>query len=530
MKKKGHAPNYLKSCLLFLLSIGVFLSCASSPAKPLGNAVSRTTQPLSSTCAAIGLLASTQYAPETVFVLDQVLVTGLAPEIDTLILEMQARHGIDLQPLYEIDLHYLNDLPQQPRYANHNDLLPHFPEGRLGEMRIRQYQIQSGHPVEIVVCEINALRSDIEVSVYADPNYLVSTAQWSIEGSPWSQGGAWGAGPGFGRAVESDFLTQPALSEFQHGIGLFDPSGNRLVSPRGAGVRVGVFDTSPFDPNTNEVIGIDVPSPLPYLDLHVRSPQLTTQLQNQLPGSVAINNVSEHGLFISSLLHSIAPESEIHLIRVLEDHGRGDLFSAVQALSTFIDEAHLDIENGTLIGAVINLSLGTHQPFLTENTLPEEIAALETTMHTAVGYGLMIVAAGGNDSSSPMTTNDAQKPAKYPQVLGVAGSTTTGGSSCFSNSGDIAAPGGNGEANCSIPNCELTPEKCLIGRALHSETGYIYWAGTSFATPLVSGQAALLLSMGHPPQDTQSIIVNSATTGADPALGAGIINFPQSLP
>jgi subtilisin family serine protease len=75
----------------------------------------------------------------------------------------------------------------------------------------------------------------------------------------------------------------------------------------------------------------------------------------------------------------------------------------------------------------------------------------------------------------------------------------------------------------------------LTSLVRNSKTGqYIraHWVGTSFATPLVSGLAALLLEAGESPADVRRIIGNSAvkTSAYEVSLGDGVINIQNSLP
>ena len=64
--------------------------------------------------------------------------------------------------------------------------------------------------------------------------------------------------------------------------------------------------------------------------------------------------------------------------------------------------------------------------------------------------------------------------------------------------------------------------------------GYAYWWGTSFAAPLVSGQAALLLESVENPFDVTERITNNVNdvNGDDQSnvVETGIINVPNSLP
>ena len=110
-------------------------------------------------------------------------------------------------------------------------------------------------------------------------------------------------------------------------------------------------------------------------------------------------------------------------------------------------------------------------------------------------------------------------PAQYPSVIGVSASNALRQRSCFSNWGDIAAPGGDGgpgsdlakqdsdlldeyselkKLDC-VPLSSICADGCsqaLIG-LVHDQGaagqgyGYAYWQGTSFSAPVVAGSAAL---------------------------------------
>ena len=76
--------------------------------------------------------------------------------------------------------------------------------------------------------------------------------------------------------------------------------------------------------------------------------------------------------------------------------------------------------------------------------------------------------------------------------------------SCYSNTGEVGAPGGDGGI---APNCEPQLQLCNASEpcdyglvslvSARSDTvGFAYWVGSSFAAPLVSGVAADALEGG----------------------------------
>jgi subtilisin family serine protease len=135
------------------------------------------------------------------------------------------------------------------------------------------------------------------------------------------------------------------------------------------------------------------------------------------------------------------------------------------------------------------------------------------------GRGILVAAAAGNDSwALPISQlKPAQLPARDELVVGVQASNIGGGRACFSNRGDIAAPG-CGLLSLAIPHPPKNP------------FGYVYWAGTSFAAALVSGLAALLSEVTPwNPGALTSQMHGDATPSGDITLPGGIARVPDGL-
>jgi hypothetical protein len=367
--------------------------------------------------------------------------------------------------------------------------------------------------------------------VFADPNYLVGDpwtgvgSPWTGVGSPWTGVGSPVLGVGATSALKSDFEGQWAFKQ----IDLYDENRVRQVVPTGADVRIGVFDTSPYELE-------EEPGPaLKVVDWVTETFTLTVwhpEFLVPLPGPTDTMQVSptlaNHGLFVAGLAHEVAPDSEIHLYRVLDEYLQGDLFTLDTAIYAFITET-LAV-GGDSGGAVINLSLGIHpQAGRVPRELPPEVVALQLLLAGARCHGMAVVAAAGNDrhDGNPVP----HIPARYEFVLGVAASNNEREPACFSNRGQVAAPGGDGQRGCTLCSPGTCPEKSLISLVLDSP-GYAYWSGTSFAAPLASGQAALLLERGADPFAVHEIIMTSSTqiTDMGNVVDHEIIDLPNSLP
>jgi subtilisin family serine protease len=461
---------------------------------------------------------------------------------------------------------------------------------------IRLYRTTSTEDAWVgqVTCIINML-SIFGFEVAADPNYHLSPAQWAGGESPWTQNGEWTGIDGGGITLTHEigmsitdihkiyFLEQWAFG--LEGIHLVE-GGRRTVQEKGEGVRIGIFDSSPFTDWEGELIipsFATEPEPTPFsLSLDSIRPITVTEFAvpfrefmgdgsqgsgageyltvwhtvpisapncpGETPEGVNLEyqDLSNHGLFVAGLAHEVAPESEIYLVRVLENDGCADLYSIAESIAGFVQEMQKPGQDGPI---VINLSLGVHEPPCpTSFGLPPEVKSLQRVISDTIEQGAVVVAAAGNDSYDKASPNEMEIPAREPGVIGVAASNGNRGRGCFSNEGDVAAPGGNGVERekcrecCRVPSaddCLNYPEYCIVGPIYkfdeESESAYgyayAYWVGTSFAAPLVSGQAALLLHSGVDPQDVPDRIKHIAMTRiAEEGGEIGIIDIWRSLP
>jgi len=186
------------------------------------------------------------------------------------------------------------------------------------------------------------------------------------------------------------------------------------------------------------------------------------------------------------------------------------------APSSAINEAiHYAVDHGA---DIINMSFGS--------------TVATRTIYSAVQYaavkGVIMVAAAGNGNSSHRSY-----PASYPYVVSVggtgSGSVLSGGSvtnmrarASISEYGpkavDVVAP-----AVDIVSTAVLSKTDELNGWGTAGDDTYFYGNGTSFASPLVAGEAALLLAREEQLGLSGSISLNAiekvivtATTGLDP--------------
>jgi subtilisin family serine protease len=157
------------------------------------------------------------------------------------------------------------------------------------------------------------------------------------------------------------------------------------------------------------------------------------------------------------------------------------------------------------------------------------------------------VAAAGNDSAASPLPDPPNLPAGWNTGLGVAATNPENQRACFSNQGRLAAPGGDGRGGkesgggCQPRNTDCQDGNCpmaVIGPILQppysddTSTAYIFWSGSSFSTPLVSGLAALVFQAGHgnlSADQVEQLILCGCTRTSDPYLGSGVINIRRTL-
>ncbi len=301
-------------------------------------------------------------------------------------------------------------------------------------------------------------------------------------------------------------------------------------------IRVAILDTG-IDYTNRELAGlVDLelsrsisPEPVapgehPVMDYHFHGTHVSS--------SVATNNITIAG---------VAPGVRLFGVKVLTAAGTGLFSWGLEGIVYAADSG----------ARVINMSLGA------EVDEVEDAALIESTRR-AVEYaeskGAIVVAAAGNDGSDlddpavgvylpceaaslcvsatgPLMQQDFDQPAEY----------TNYGASAI----EVAAPGGNASDTADYVNEDLILGACSTratnGTLVICRTSgidgyyYAYAAGTSMATPHVSGAAAMILSRwpGISVKNLKSRIIDRSddlgAPGLDPFYGSGRINVYRSL-
>jgi len=205
--------------------------------------------------------------------------------------------------------------------------------------------------------------------------------------------------------------------------------------------------------------------------------------QDNDPSEVGVAGVTPmfgHGTHVAGLVALAAPGAMIMPIRALDPFGKGDTWVVAKAMAYAVDP---DGDPNTIDGAdVINLSMSTTNR---SSLLRDVIRALtcvnsdggkgDLPCFQPGGRGTVVVAAAGNHSSS---IQEFPAGAGLPGVISVGATDQSDLLAAFSNFGSwvkVAAPGDT--ILSSVPG-----------------GGYAAWSGTSMATPLTSGEAALVLA------------------------------------
>jgi hypothetical protein len=403
------------------------------------------------------------------------------------------------------------------------------------------------------------LRSDGITIEAVSPNWL-ATPTYEHSG-----GGGPGARPVPLEGMNADISNESYEFQLPEKIKKLCPE---KILDRGSGVKVAILDTAPClhelveaYERSHPVIPANQGKHHPLIEsllkpngpLTVHSASYEELLRMR---SVYLKDhdykMTDHGLFVAGIIHSIAPAADIHLYEVLNPLGVGDIVSIATGLWNAVEEHYNTYQaTGNVTPLVINCSLmlnipldgDPENPNLAKQISPKPNRRFqEHPDRPIVGHRLTdldqefrdkirsdpewieragkailwlcdliyacksrVIAAAGNDwDPDDKGRPRARYPAAFDKVLGVGAlpkekAVTESGRqkvSSYSNISDRP-----GEVGVVTLGGEEGPKKGVLGIYLGefpngnpNNNNWAWWAGTSFATPIVTGAIAAVLS------------------------------------
>lgn len=235
--------------------------------------------------------------------------------------------------------------------------------------------------------------------------------------------------------------------------------------------------------------------------------------------------MTDHGLFAAGIIHSLAPQAELYLFQVLNRFGVGDMLSIARAL----EQIHRDGTTFPKNRLVVNLSLTINIPIevahgrkdrmsdkIRDQILrvkanevandKETVQTIEWICNSLYAQGAKVIAAAGNNGQSNHRPQ-ACYPAAFEDVLGVGAlpiiskkpqpSQKKVKTASYSNRSDrpewtgITTLGGEEGKEKGVLGIYVGdfPQDAKGNREMN-DSGWAWWAGTSFATPIISGMTA----------------------------------------
>jgi serine protease len=210
----------------------------------------------------------------------------------------------------------------------------------------------------------------------------------------------------------------------------------------------------------------------------------------------------------------VAFHAKIMPIKVLSARGSGSVSGIAEGIRWAADHG----------AKVLNMSLGG----------PIASSVLAKAIKYAHDKGVTVVCAAGNDGRGKVSY-----PAAFPGAIAVAATQFDETTTFYSNWGkeiDIAAPGGNTRVD---QNGDGQPDGVLQNTVVPGDTSrndYLWFMGTSMASPHVAGVAALVVSQGVTDPDTVEKVLKetarqpkSGRKDGQNRYGAGIVDASAAV-
>lgn len=412
-------------------------------------------------------------------------------------------------------------------------------------------------------------QSDVQLGLLSEPTLRVASPNWLASGAlPIGVGGPAAQPVAF--QGEPDTATDYASFTFRN-------PPNLQRERRGAGVEVVILDTAPSahqlarayqQLHAEHALVDGLLRPGGRLGVsYAAHTEFIGIADHHFPEHSY--DMADHGLFSAGIIHSIAPHAALHLVEVLHPYGVGDVEAIVRALWHI---AHRQSRHPL----VINMSLGVNIPQpdrietmgtvgLDWKQLNKELShrmcwPLQWVCDVLREQGVILVAAAGNDARAGVAKRPSTRyPAAFDSVVGVGALVEGDNPAIYSNQADVfygieaGAPGsGYGSAAYETKGAQssqplpqgvatfggdivthgkngtqaLEHQSVLgiyTGQAPHGDNthGWAWWAGTSFAAPVVSGTLAALLSENaNPAAALRELerLTNNTNNGVGPVL------------
>lgn len=292
---------------------------------------------------------------------------------------------------------------------------------------------------------LDAVEDERDV-LYAEVNYPIQVPEASPYSS-WAHPYSSWAHP-YSSWAHSDQPPTPYVA--QAAMIQINIPANRTNS-NGRAVVVAVLDTG-IDLNHPALAGRLTTEGYDFVDDDADPNEAPNGLDDDDDGSV--DEMAGHGTFVAGLVTLVAPDAQIMALRVLDSDGVGRAFLLAEAIQYAVQHG----------ADVINVSLST----------PYYSRALENALKDANRRGVVVVAAAGNDNADRNVY-----PAAGDKVVSVTAVDESDNKAAFANFGSLV--------NLSAPGVNVHGP--LLGG------DYAIWSGTSMATPLVAGEAALLMGL-----------------------------------